>query len=181
MQGNADCGVMQETKLIDRIYMRDSSGFQVTATAAPRTHYGGVTFFYREAEHFAIEELRLYGPNFIRLKLVTGRRRWHIVWCYIPPPPSDTITIEEFVATIRDQPYGDELLAAGNLNADLEYSEGRLRSEAIADKPVAAGILDMGLNTLQLCNPWLKYRCSWRIQRYGQEVRSWTEYIIGID
>ena len=46
--------MMQETKLTDEIYRRESKGFQVTATAAPSTHYSGVAVFYLEVDHLAI-------------------------------------------------------------------------------------------------------------------------------
>ena len=60
---------------------------------------GGVYIFYREAEHFAVEELCLHGLNVIRFQLVTGRWRWHVVGCYIPP--RDALTIEDIIAAIR--------------------------------------------------------------------------------
>ena len=49
------------------------------ATEAPSAHRGGVAIFYREVEHFSVEEIYLHGLNVIRFKLVTGRRRWHVV------------------------------------------------------------------------------------------------------
>ena len=70
-----DVVVMQETKLIDGVYTRESSGFWVMATEAPSAHCGGVAIFYCKTEHFATKELRLYGPDVIRFQLVTGRRR----------------------------------------------------------------------------------------------------------
>ena len=74
-QGLVYCGVLNETKLTKLFYTREYSGFLVMATEATSVHRGGIAVFYREAEHFAIEELRLHGPNFIISHLVTGRRR----------------------------------------------------------------------------------------------------------
>ena len=53
-QGRVNCGVIQETKLTEGFYMRESSGFWVIAMEAPSAHHGGVKIFYQEAEHFAI-------------------------------------------------------------------------------------------------------------------------------
>ena len=49
------------------------------------------------------------------------------------------------------------------------------------DELTAACLLNMGLNFLPQHKPWLKYRCTWRMQRNGQDIRSWTEYILGAD
>ena len=64
-KGKVDVGVLQETKLIDKVYTRESRGFWVTVTEAPRAHHGGVAVFYHEAEHFSIEELCLNGLDVI--------------------------------------------------------------------------------------------------------------------
>ena len=41
--------------------------------------------------------------------------------------------------------------------------------------------MDVGLQFLPRRKPWLKDRRIWIMQRYGQEVRSQTEYILGTD
>ena len=92
--------------------------------------------FCCEADHFAIEELRLHGPNIIIFHLVAWRQLWHVVRCYISP--SNASTIEGLSAEIRDQTYGDELLVVGNLNTNLADPEGIPQAEAIADKLAAA-------------------------------------------
>ena len=101
-QVQVDCGVLKETKFTDRVYTRESSGFWVTetATAAPSAHCVGVAVFCRKSDYFAIEELRLHGPNVVSFQLVIWRRRWHAAGCYIFP--SDTSAIEDVVAAIRD-------------------------------------------------------------------------------
>ena len=40
VQGQVDCGVIQETKLTNGVYMQNSSEFQVIAMAAPSDHHG---------------------------------------------------------------------------------------------------------------------------------------------
>ena len=64
-KGQVDCGVLQEIKLIDRVYTQESSGFMVTVMAASSAYCGGITIFYRKAEKFATKELRLHSPNVI--------------------------------------------------------------------------------------------------------------------
>ena len=70
---------------------------------------------------------------------------------------------------------------AGDPNANLVDPEGTLQVEEIAYELAAAGILDMGLHFLPRCKPWVQDRCTWSMRRYGLEVWSRTDYILGKD
>ena len=105
--------------------MREASGFWVMEKEVPSSHHGSVVIFYREADHFAIEEFHLHGPNIISFQLMTGRQRWNVMGCYIAP--NDASTIEDVTADIRYLPCMAELLMAGNLNANLAEPEGTPR------------------------------------------------------
>ena len=140
-------------------------------------HHGGVAIFYRKAEHFAIKELRLHGPNIFSFQLLKGRWRWYFGGCYITP--SDTLTIDDVTAAIRDQTYVAKLLVAGNLNADLVEPEVTPQCEAILYELAAAGLMYMGLHFLPRRNPLLQDRCMWSMWRDGQEVRSRMDNILG--
>ena len=61
------------------------------AKETPIAHRGGVAIFHREAENFAIKELRLHRPNVISFQLVTGRWQWHAVGCCIAPSDASDI------------------------------------------------------------------------------------------
>ena len=61
------------------------------AMALPSAHRNGVAIFYCEAENLTIEEFCLHGPNVTSFQLVTGRRRWHAVGCYIAPRNTSTV------------------------------------------------------------------------------------------
>ena len=160
--------MLQETKLIDIFHTRESISFWMTEMATSSAHYGSVAVFYRKGEHFATEELILHGPNVIRFQLVTGRKRWHVVGCYIPP--SNDSTIEDVVADIRDRFYGAKLLVAGDINVNLEDLEGTPQAEAIKKKLTSTGLMDIGLHLPPQRNPWLKDRCTWRMQFDIREV-----------
>ena len=69
-----DLGILQETKLTDRIYTFGSARYSVVAADAPSRHRGSVTIFHRPAPHFAVEAVRKYGPNVIGFQLATGAR-----------------------------------------------------------------------------------------------------------
>ena len=82
MQGRVYCGILQETKITNRVYMREFSSFWVTVTAVSSAHRG-VVIFYRNSEHLAIEDPRLHGPNAIIFQMVKRRWQWHVVGCYM--------------------------------------------------------------------------------------------------
>ena len=73
--------------------------------------------FYREGEGFAVEEARTSGPNVLSFDVVSGRRRWYIIGCYLAP--DDAQTIERVVTALGDQPRGTALRVVGDLNTDL--------------------------------------------------------------
>ena len=87
---------------------------------------------------------------------MTGRRKWHVVGCYIAL--SNALTIEYVTADIKDQPYGAELLVARNFNINLAYPEGTPQGEAIADELAVTGLMDMGIHFLPQCKTWLQDR-----------------------
>ena len=72
---------------------------------------------YREGEGLAVEEVSPYGPNVLSFEVVSGRRRWYIIRCYLAP--DDARTIERVVTALGDQPRGTALIVAGDLNNDL--------------------------------------------------------------
>ena len=65
----------------------------------PSARRVGVAVFYCEVEHFSIKELFLHGLNVISFQLVTGRRQWHVVGCYIAPRYA--LAIEEVAEDFR--------------------------------------------------------------------------------
>ena len=71
-QAYVDVGVFQETKVTKGIYTQELSIYRVVASEAPSEHSGGVSMFYRAAEHFYVETLRLHGANVVIFQIVAG-------------------------------------------------------------------------------------------------------------
>ena len=174
-----DCGVLQVTKLTNGFYPQKTSYFRVMVTEAPSACRGGVAIFYREVEHFAIKELRPNVPNVIVFQLVTGWRQRHVVGCYIAP--IDASTTEDVAVAIKYQPYRDELLVARDLSTNMAEPGGTLQGEAIEDILTSVGLMDMVLHFLPRHKPWLQDKCTRRMQRDGQDIRSRTNSILEID
>ena len=98
-QGQVDCGAFRETNPTKVVYAQELGGFFGGGDGGTKRSPRRRQNFYRPAEQFAVEEIHLHGPNVISFQLVTGRRRWHFVGCYISP--RDASTIEGFAAAIR--------------------------------------------------------------------------------
>ena len=74
-QAKLDLCFLQEKKLIDGTYTRDSVGYNLVATNAPIQHRGGVAVFYHTSKRFFIEVLHQFGPNVVIFQMVMGERR----------------------------------------------------------------------------------------------------------
>ena len=64
-----------------------------------------------------MEDVQHFGTNDVGFHLATGERQWYIVRCYLAP--NNTLTIESVIAVLKEQPRGDKLLVAGDLNVKL--------------------------------------------------------------
>ena len=73
--------------------------------------------------------------------MVTGRRRWYIIGCYIAP--NDDRMIERVVTALGDQPRGTALIVAGDFNTDLGEMASGGRVTEIAAAIMEAGLEDM--------------------------------------
>ena len=91
--------------------------------------------------------MRPYGPNIISFEVVTGRRRWYIIGCYLAPDKA--WTIEQVVTAMGDQPRGTALIVAGDLNTDLGDTECDGRGTEISAAIPEAGLEDMAAHSCQ--------------------------------
>ena len=126
--------------------MRDLGGYWVISTAALIQHCDGVSVFYREADNFTPEVLRLHRPKFVSFQLVSGGQRWHVVGCYISP--DDASTIEAVVSTIIQHPRREQLLVAGDFNTNLAAPYGNMCDEEIATDFASKRLEDMSAHFL---------------------------------
>ena len=126
-----------------------------------------------------MEEVREYGSNVISFEVVTGRRRWYIIGCYIDP--DDNRTIERVVTALGDQPRGTALVVAGDFNTDLGEMASDGRGTEIAAALMEAGVEDMTAHFLPRTRRWGRERQTWRIIRGGKVIRSQTDYLLGTD
>ena len=61
-----DFAFLQETKLTDGIYSRNTGRYSVIATRACSRSQGGVSLFWKESEQYIVEEQRAHGVNVCR-------------------------------------------------------------------------------------------------------------------
>ena len=102
--------------------------------------------------------MRTYGSNVLSFKVVTGRRRWYIIRCYIAL--NDARTIERFVTALGDQPRGTALIVAGDFNTDLGEMASGGRGIEITAALTEAGLEYMTAHFLP------------RKRRWGREQRT---------
>ena len=99
--------------------------------------------------------------------------------CYLYP--NDNLTIERVVKALRERPKGAELLVAGDLNINFAAPEGDRREENIAATFATEELEDMAPHFLPRQCRWCRDRKRWGMLRKGREVRSRTDYILGMD
>ena len=158
-----DLGIFQETKFTDGIYTHESAGYNVVATDAPSRHRVGVAVFYRPSPHFAVGDVRQFGPNIVGFQLATGARRCYIIGCYLAP--NDTSTIESVVAALKERPRGAALLVTGDLNTTLTEPDNDRRGTDIAASLTEEGINDMATHFLPCQLKWDRERRTWSMVR----------------
>ena len=117
--------------------------------------------------------------NVVSFQLESGDRWWYIVGCYLAP--DDASTIEDIVAAISKRPWGAALLAVGDFNTNLATTEVLEQNKGIAAALAEEGLEDMISHFLPRHKLWLKDGHPWVIHWGGWEVRSQTNYILGID
>ena len=99
---DVDIAILQETKLTNNVYARRSSGYSIIASDAPSASQGGVALAWREGGDFEVEETKIWGPNVLAFRLITGGADYYVVGCYIPP--SDLATLEQVKAAWAHKP-----------------------------------------------------------------------------
>ena len=120
-----------------------------------------------------------FGHNIIGFQLATGARQWYIVGVYLAP--DNTTTMERVSKAIRSKTRGAELLVAGDFNVDLAAPEGDQRAEYIATALATEVLEDLARHFLSRETRWCRDRRTGGMIIKGREVRSRTEYILGMD
>ena len=111
--------------------------------------------------------------------MVTGRRQWYIIGCYIAP--DDARTIEGVVTALRDQPRGTALIVARDFNTDLREMASDGRGTEITAALTEAGLEDMTAQFLPRKRRLGRERRTWSMVREGKVIRSRMDNLLGTD
>ena len=147
-QMGVNIAILQETKVMDGLHTRFSSGYNVIATSAPSVRQGGVALVWKDGDAYEVEETRTWGPNVLAFQLVTGRHRYYVVGCYIPP--SDLSALEDVRRAWSQCPSGARPLLVGDLNINLESPRDE-RDVEIAEHVDHMNLTDLTRHFLQCC------------------------------
>jgi len=106
---------------------------------------------YRNREGWLLESTKSFGPNVIRTTLVSGRRRWYIIGCYIPPSEVNGVTLGMLTQAYESRPNQNwPVVLLGDLNVNLDNPGGnqaagscrRLETVALLDTWTLASLRD---------------------------------------
>ena len=120
-----------------------------------------------------------FGANVASFQLETGYWICYIIERYLST--DDALTIESVITALGEIPQGSELLVDGYFNAKLARPEGADKDDEIAAYLAVAGLKDMLAHFILHQCPWCQYGRTRRMAYLGREVRSWMDYILGMD
>ena len=154
-------------------------GYSVIARDSTIQHRIRVAVFYRSSPHYALEAVQKFGPNFVGFQLAAGEQGWYIIRYYLTP--NNTLTIESFVAALKECPRGTKMLVEGDLNVKLGKTELDQKEDVISEVLKMIELKYMLAHFLPRQNPWCRGGRMWSMVCEGREGRSWTDYILGTD
>ena len=79
-----DVGFLQETNLMQGIYIRHGEVYDVWVTEEVSWHWGGFAVVWRAAKGWKVEGTASFGLNVVSFLLTLGTRRWYVVGAYMP-------------------------------------------------------------------------------------------------
>jgi hypothetical protein len=126
---NIDLAILTETKLGD-IHTRQSSGYEVWCAPVINTHQGGVALVHKRSSRWHFEDIKTFGPNIIRGKLIGCDRPLFIIGGYIPPSETDGTTLAHLDRALHGLDT-KQCIFLGDINVNLDCIKNA-RGEAIA-------------------------------------------------
>ena len=109
-------GVLQETKLTDRIHAWQGEGYSVWETDAERSQRGDIGSL-EGGRRVAVEGIVNFTPNVESFLLTSGSRRWYVVGAYMPP--HDAPAVYRIKQALEVAPRRMEVILLGNSNVRL--------------------------------------------------------------
>ena len=167
-----ELGILTETHLTHDKYTHICCGYNVVATKVENKHIGGVALFYRSnSKQWTVEGIRTHGPNVISCTLVSGKRRWTLIGCYIPPSEDDGTTLDYIQEAIRTRAH-HPLILLGDLNIEFHHPKDS-RSELLTDGLALYGLTDLSNSYRKPTGSW-----TWSQRKDDGYIRSVTDYIL---
>jgi hypothetical protein len=116
--------------------------------------------------------IRAYGPNVVRVVLVSGEQRWLIMGAYIPPSETNASTLD-YISEAAES-YGHPLILLGDLNFDFDNVKDE-RHAATAGMVASLGVTDTIPHFRQ--RKW-RDTTTWRMPHRDNYIYSRCDYIL---
>ena len=100
-----------------------------------------------------------------------------MVGCYLAP--STDLNLKSVIAEVGHSPRSAELLIAVDFNTDLESLDRNKCNKAIVASMSMVRLEDMMEHFLSPKLLWMRDGYTWSMLCCFQEVRSWTDFILG--
>ena len=155
---NIDLAILTETKL-GEVHTRLASGYDVwCAPVKDNLNQGGVALVHRRSSRWHLEDIKTFGSNIIRGKLIGGDRPLFIIGGYIPPSETDESTLAHLDRALNGLDTKN-CIFLGDINVDLNFIKDA-RGETIS--------------TFFSCGGFLNVRNSFRMSEKNRGRHGWT-------
>jgi hypothetical protein len=124
--------VLTETKLVNNLHPKTTSGYSIMFLKAVSGYQGGVALMWNENDPEFEVELVLFnnGLNIVTFQLTTGDEQLYIIGIYVPPDCSKGV--DDLQNAWDACPLGCKPIVIGDLNINFGFPRDK-REEVIVD------------------------------------------------
>ncbi len=132
---------------------------------------------YRDGNAYEVKETKVWGPKVLAFWLITGRLRYYVVGCYIPPSELERKMLDVVKAAWDACPAEFSPLLLDDLNINLGAPQGK-RDITIDEECDFMGLQCLSTQFRQRRCQCVQGRWSWRQQRRGRWILPKPDYFM---
>ena len=143
---------------------------------------GGVALVWdKDHNGFEVEKVKIRHPNMLTFELITGKQRFHVVGCYLPP--SSLELLEPVIDALQDAPAGVKVstMIWGDLNANLDAPISE-RDDVVTDVVDSKDLTDVSrhfaVRRSRRRGDTKGGRWTWTQEKEGRTLSSKVDYLL---